>query len=84
MIIPPVYVAERPTTIHKKPCAHCPSAHFPPDPESADIKANWSRAAQIDVVFPCAWRPDAMCRGVCDDLNITEEDLRKHAEESAT
>lgn len=29
-----------------------------------------------DAVFPCAWRPEAMCKGVCDDVGVTEGDLR--------
>jgi len=29
--------AERPTEVHDRPCGPCPSAHYPPDPESLDI-----------------------------------------------
>ncbi len=59
----------RPTRIHRHPCARCPSAHFPPDPESQDIAA-LPYAERIRHVFPCGWRPQALCRGVCDELGV--------------
>jgi hypothetical protein len=66
--------SERPRIIHKSACAHCPSAHFPPDPEAEDIKYA-PRAIQIESCFPCGWRPNKLCKGYCDYLNITERDL---------
>lgn len=64
----------RPLTIHKQPCPKCPSAHYPPDPESLDVQT-WPRAAQRDALFPCGWRPDKLCKGQCDELGFTEADL---------
>lgn len=67
--------------IHKAPCKRCPSAHYAPDPEAQDIAAMWARR-EIPLeyaVFSCAWRPDALCRGVCDRLGVTAEDLRREA-----
>lgn len=62
--------------IHDHPCAHCPSAHFPPDPESLDyLKA--SHRFRVEGAFPCAWRPDKYCRGYCDKMGVTAEDLAK-------
>lgn len=66
----------RPTTIHKAPCKHCPSAHHPPDPESLDIMT-WPREQQREALFACGWRPDKLCKGQCDELGFTEEDLMK-------
>ena len=66
----------RATEIWKQPCANCPSAHFPTDPEVEDIKT-WSREAQLDTVFRCAWRPEKLCKGYCDVLQITEKDLKR-------
>jgi hypothetical protein len=65
---------ERPKEIHRNPCKHCPSAHYPPDPEALDT-LDYPRDLQIKSVFPCAWRPQKMCKGVCDFLSVTEEDL---------
>lgn len=63
--------------IWKKPCKNCPSAHFPPDPEAADIE-KWFKAGEIGLdyaVFTCAWRPGKLCKGVCDRMGLTEEDV---------
>jgi len=61
--------------VHDAPCGPCPSAHYPPDPESEDIRLNWSRPDQLAVLFVCAWRPTALCRGQYDDLAVTREEL---------
>ena len=75
-IIPlPVVPEVRPTTIHKAPCKHCPTAHHPPDPESIDILTTWTREQQREALFPCGWRPDKLCKGQCDELGFTEADL---------
>lgn len=64
--------------IHASPCAHCPTVRMADlgleDPESADIKT-WSREAQLDTVFRCAWRTEKNCKGYCDFLGVTESDL---------
>lgn len=70
-------MSNRPREIHKAPCKHCPSAHYPPDPESTDIKETWPREDQLQSVFPCAWRPEKQCKGYCDFLGVTEEDLKE-------
>lgn len=56
--------------IHKAPCKHCPSAHFPPDPESEHIRdlVQSGSAPASEFVFRCAWRPEKLCFGVCDFL----------------
>lgn len=51
----------RPMMTWLKPCAHCPSAHGPGDPESEDILANPEREEFSD--FSCAWRPNGFCQG---------------------
>lgn len=59
----------RPTEIHAEPCEQCPSAHWPPDPESLEIKEMVGAGAPAsEFVFRCAWRPEALCKGVCDFL----------------
>lgn len=65
---------EVPRRIHQAPCVHCPSAHHPPDPESLDIAA-LPKEDRIRHVFRCAWRHDALCKGACDQLGVTEADL---------
>ena len=61
----------RPTEIHESPCERCPSAHFPPDPEALDMR-QWPRRLQVEAAFPCAWRPEKLCKGYCDSIGMTE------------
>jgi hypothetical protein len=68
----------RVTEIHTHPCKRCPSAHYPPDPEALDYLAA-SRADQVGSVFRCGWRNDKACKGYCDFLGVTDEDLRNAA-----
>ena len=81
MIPIPKIPESRPTEVHKKPCKNCPSAHHPRDPEAQDILDALSRGEVSfeDVVFPCAWRPEKICRGVYDSAslvrNLVEETL---------
>lgn len=60
--------------IHGAPCRHCPSAHFNPDPMALDILA-MPHEERVGTVFACGWRPEAYCRGYCDLMGITENDL---------
>jgi hypothetical protein len=53
----------------------CPSARGLGDPESDQIRDEWPRAAQLETLFVCAWRPSALCRGWCDELKVTAEML---------
>jgi len=69
---PATYV--KPTAVHEKPCPRCPSAHYPPDPESEEI-IRWVKAGKMpasEAVFSCAWRPEKLCRGVCDNVGYSE------------
>jgi hypothetical protein len=66
-------IEARPTRIHTEPCERCPSANYPMDPQVSDIKNLWSRVDQLESVFPCAWRPEKLCKGYCDLLNVKEE-----------
>lgn len=70
-------IAARPPCkrIHANHCAHCPSALSGPDPECEDIKNTYPREEQLETVFRCAWRPEKLCKGYCDYLQITESDL---------
>lgn len=56
---------QKPKEIHDRPCASCPSAHFPIDPESEDI-LEWPIEERLKTVFSCAWRPEKLCRGYWD------------------
>jgi hypothetical protein len=64
----------QPTEIHRSPCSHCPSAHYPSDPESDDIRA-CDRETRAKHAFRCAWRPEKLCRGYCDDMGLDESDF---------
>lgn len=63
-----------PRRIYAVACSHCPSAHYPPDPEAQGIAA-LPKEERIRHVFRCAWRGAALCKGVCDELGVTEADL---------
>lgn len=63
-----------PRAIHERPCQHCPSAHFPPDPEALDLES-LPFEQRIRHVFPCAWNGSALCRGVCDRMGVGPEHL---------
>lgn len=63
--------------IHIESCENCPSANHGPDPFSIDIKEHYSRKAQIDSAFPCAWRDEKLCKGYCDFLDLNEVDFEE-------
>lgn len=75
--IPPVQPPpERPLVIHKGCCKHCPSKPgSTPTPEVEDYLAS-PREIQVESCFPCGWRPEKLCKGYCDLMNVTEGDLR--------
>lgn len=62
--------------IHDMPCDHCPSAHFPSDPECLDI-LNFAHTERVKLAFPCAWRPEKLCKGNCDFMGVSEHDIRR-------
>jgi hypothetical protein len=66
--------------IHKVSCLNCPSVVNDKlniiDPEMEDIKS-YSRGDQIKSVFLCGWRGSKLCKGYCDVLNISQNDLPK-------
>jgi hypothetical protein len=62
--------------IHAHACQHCPSVHTPDDPESLQIRDFASKEEKIESVFRCAWRREKACRGYCDFIGVTDEDIR--------
>ena len=69
---------DRHKIIHKVPCKNCPSAHYPPDPESQDIKDNISKEHFIkEYAFVCAWRQSKLCKGICDFMEVDQELIDK-------
>ena len=61
--------------VHRHPCARCPSAHEPRDPE-AEALARAPREQQVEACFPCGWQPEKLCKGYCDAMGLTSEELR--------
>ncbi len=62
-IIPAPTIRPEPKITHIKCCKHCPSDRpFEElDPEAQDsLKYGWEEYLRD---FPCAWRPEAMCKG---------------------
>jgi hypothetical protein len=75
-VIPPVEDPKEPQPrMHKRPCKNCPSAHYPDDPESADIKT-WPPALRVRTIFACGWSPVRYCRGYCDEMGVNAADVR--------
>jgi hypothetical protein len=64
--------------MHKTACKHCPSTHYPLDPEAADILL-LPKSERIAHAFPCAWFPQKYCRGNCLQMGITDQDLAASA-----
>lgn len=65
--------------IHKVCCKNCPSDKDRSDPKSEELKKLPSEYL-VDHVFPCAWRPSKLCKGVCDNYGVNEKlisDCRK-------
>lgn len=63
------------TQVHKNYCPNCPSnrAVFPDsDPEAKEIEGYPDGERQM-FVFPCAWRPNKLCKGICESLDYEEE-----------
>jgi len=60
------------TRVHKNYCKNCPSYHGT-DPEAEDI-AGLPDGIRQTYVFPCAWRPEALCKGVCEKLGYKEDE----------
>lgn len=63
-----------PRTIHATPCELCPSTKGT-DPETEEIMA-CALEERLKTVFRCAWRPNKLCKGYCDKVGATEENLR--------
>jgi hypothetical protein len=71
---------DRHKVIHKVPCKNCPSAigklRGEEDPECKEIKETCSKGLIVnEFLFVCAWRPSKLCKGNCDYMEITEEDI---------
>lgn len=58
--------------VHKLPCKNCPSKHGATDLEVKDI-LKLPKEKQWETVFPCAWRPNKLCRGYCDTVKFPKE-----------
>ncbi len=60
--------------MHTKPCKNCPSAHFPPDPEALAMES-WPHEERVKTAFPCGWNGKRYCKGYCDKMGVTNNDL---------
>ncbi len=68
--------------IHKGCCKHCPSNNNAKegiiDPESEDIKSSFPKETIAkEILFVCAWRPNKLCKGICDYYGIDEQYIAK-------
>lgn len=76
IIIKPTALPSIEPRMHEHPCAKCPSAHWGPDPEAEEIKT-YPHEERVMSVFRCAWRPTLYCKGVCDEMGVTNADLER-------
>jgi hypothetical protein len=54
-----------------KPCKHCPSHNYEPDPESIDVK-NDDSCPWEEKVFLCDWRRRGICTGIAKYISGLE------------
>lgn len=70
---------DRHKIIHKGCCKYCPSninnLNAIIDPESAEIKTYRKETIAKEYLFVCAWRPDKLCKGNCDEMGIDQNYL---------
>ena len=69
-----------PTEVHREYCNHCPSRGYKvgsgEDPET-DWYAGHPDGVRQQFVFPCAWRREKLCKGICEVMSY-EEEKHKH------
>lgn len=75
--------------IHKGYCKWCPTNNGRktgvPDPETEDLKRLPKDILAKEYAFVCAWRPDKLCKGICDEFGIDEQFIKQcYAENSST
>ncbi len=65
--------------IHKGCCKKCPSnldrIDGTIDPESEQIKTFSKELIAKEFLFVCAWRPNKLCKGNCDYMEIDQDYL---------
>ena len=65
--------------IHKGCCKNCPTEKNQKggviDSESEDIKTYPKEVISNEFLFVCAWRPNKLCKGICDFYDINQEYL---------
>lgn len=58
--------------IHKQCCELCPSAKgF--DEETKEIATYRKDLIVTEFLFVCAWRPNKLCKGICDNMKIDQQ-----------
>lgn len=67
--------------IHKDCCKNCPSnigmQNGNTDPESAEIKTYPKERIVEEYLFVCGWRPNKLCKGLCDYMEIDERFIKE-------
>lgn len=67
--------------VHKDNCDHCPSKYGQDngivDFETEDYKGCPKDFLMKEVVFVCAWRPNKLCKGICDEFGINQGDFKE-------
>lgn len=65
--------------IHKHCCKQCPTNNIRITGEK-DMEVELYRKAPKEIlikeiIFTCAWRPSKLCKGICDEYGITQDDI---------
>lgn len=67
--------------IHKMACKKCPTKNGLKigqiDAETQEIKTYPKEIIVQEYLFPCAWRPNKLCKGLCDYFEITETHINE-------
>jgi hypothetical protein len=67
--------------IRKRPCEHCPTAHYPPDPGALQTR-EWVRSGEMpaeEMLFVCGWSPTRVCRGVYEEMVALKAEIAREA-----
>lgn len=67
------------TKIHKKACKKCPAVIMKgndiADSQFDDIRGLEKSFIASQIAYSCFCRPNKLCKGFCDEMNLTEENL---------
>lgn len=68
--------------IPKSSCKYCPSVMNKKngviDEEVEEMKLYSKHVIINEFLYDCAWRKGLLCKGFCNDMNITQDDIENY------